>query len=256
LVNGIFEHQTVIISGAIGDIGRATVLAFAAHGAAIAMGDIRPAKEAKAFLQQLKRQNVNFHYQQVDVSNPRHVRNWFAVAERKLGSPSLIVPNAATVTVAPPSEIAPEQWSREIRVNLDGAFFLAQAATSRLLQLGLPGRVVFVGSWAGSTPHPNMPAYSVSKAGLRMLCKCMALELAPHGILVNELAPGYVNAGLSRAVRNTTRRRYSRFQQKVPLKKLTTPQEVAEQIVYLCRPENQQMTGSTLCMDGGLSLLS
>ena len=169
--------------------------------------------------------------------------------------PTLIIPNAATVTLASSSAITPSQWSRELAVNLDGAFFLAQAAVNRLVNCGKPGRVVFIGSWAAQTPHTKMPAYSVSKAGLRMVCKCMALEFAPHKILINELAPGYVDAGLSKTVWANDSTLHQRSRKKIPLRHLIHPEDVAAQVVHLCHPENKHMTGSTLLMDGGLSLL-
>src|SRR5207248_5748400 len=97
----------------------------------------------------------------------------------------------------PICSITPEEWDRELRVNLNGAFYLARECARRLVELGRPGRIVFVGSWAAHAVHTDLPAYCVAKAGLRMLSKCMALELAPKGILVNEVAPGFVDAGLS-----------------------------------------------------------
>ena len=88
-----------------------------------------------------------------------------------------------------------------------------------------------------------------------MLCKCMALELAPHNILVNEIAPGFVDAGLSGRSfeKNPVLKKES--QEKVPIKKLISAGEVARQVVLLCHPLNEHMTGSTVLMDGGLSLL-
>lgn len=251
----LFKNQTAIISGGLGDIGRAIALAFIEQGAAVALGDVRPAKEAKKFLRELSEKNARIHYQQVDVSDAAQVQRWVARVEKEFGAPSLIIPNAAIVTLAGSSAITPAQWSRELRINLDGAFFLAQTAANRLVRHAKAGRVVFIGSWAGQTPHCKMPAYSVSKAGLRMLCQCMALEYAPHKILVNELAPGYVDAGLSKTVWAKNVSLYQRSRKKVPLKKLIHPEEVAAQVIHLCHPKNQHMTGSTLLMDGGLSLL-
>jgi len=255
-VNPIFKNQTAIISGGLGDIGRAIALEFAAHGAAIAIGDIHSPDKAESFLQELLRKNVKSSYTRVDVSEAAQVQSWIAKVENELGVISLVIPNAATATFAGLYEITPEQWSRELRINLDGAFYLAQAATARLLHHGQEGRVVFVGSWAAHTPHPGIPAYSVAKAGLRMLCQCMALELAPHGILVNEVAPGYVDAGVSRRCWEKDPTIRKRALKKVPINKLISAEEVAQQVVHLCHPQNRHMTGSTLLMDGGLSLLS
>ena len=89
-----------------------------------------------------------------------------------------------------------------------------------------------------------------------MLCKCMALELAPHGILVNEIAPGFVNAGLSGSVWGSDEAKAKEALNKVPIHKLISAEAVAQQVLTLCHPDNEHMTGSTILMDGGLSLLS
>ena len=142
----------------------------------------------------------------------------------------------------------------ELAVDLDGAFYLAHAATQRLLRHRKRGRVVFIGSWAAHTVQRHIPAYCVSKAGLRMLCKCMAAELSPRGILVNEVAPGYVDAGVSRKYFEEHPGSRERALKTVPVLKLIKPEEVAEQVAYLCEPTNRHVTGTTLLLDGGLSL--
>ena len=255
-MNMLFRKETVIISGGLGDIGRAIATAFAKQGANISLGDIQPATHAREFLTSLKEYNVRSAYSQVDVTDADAVERWVNQTESDLEIPGIIIANAATVTFAGIHEISPEQWSRELRVNLDGAFHLTKAATARLLFHGRPGRVVFMGSWAAHAVHANIPAYCVSKAGMRMLCKCMALELAPHQILVNELAPGFVDAGLSGRRFEKDAGAREEAMQKVPVKKLITATEVAQQVLLLCHPQNEHMTGSTLLMDGGLSLLT
>lgn len=252
----IFENRTVIISGGIGDIGFATAIEFALQGANVALGGISQESEALEFVNQIRNYGVQCTYKQLDVANASEVQAWVNDVENTIGLPSLIIANAAIVTLAGIHEITPEQWSRELRVNLDGAFYLTQSATARLLEKKQAGRVVFVGSWAGSTVHPHIPAYSVSKAGMTMLCKCLALELAPHYILVNEVAPGYVSAGLSGRIWKENPGQYEQALEKVPVKKVMTAKSVADQIIYLCHPQNDHITGMTLLIDGGLSLLS
>lgn len=250
----LFAKSTVLISGGLGDIGRAIALEFARQGAAVALGDISPANQAAAFLHELNQLGIRPHYTQVDVTDAEAVRAWVLDVEKTLGTANIIIANAATVTPKRVHQITPEEWSSELRVNLDGAFFLSQSATARLLAHGLPGRVVFVGSWAAHAVHPHIPAYSVAKAGLRMLCQCLALELAPHQILVNEIAPGYVNAGLSARLWEKEPALIEQARERVPTHKLISAEAVARQVVYLCHPDNEHMTGSTLLMDGGLSL--
>jgi glucose 1-dehydrogenase len=252
----LFEGKTVILSGGLGGIGRSVATEFALQGANIGIGDILPESGATAFLEDLKNLGVKVSYCQLDITDAIAVQNWVMDVENKLGVASLIIANAATVTIGRIHAITPEQWARELRINLDGAFYLTQAATARLLIHSQPGRVVFVGSWAAASVHAHIPAYSVSKAGLRMLCQCMALELAPHQILVNEIAPGYVEAGLSAGIWNSKPGLKDISREKVPIKKIISPQSVAWQIVQLCHPKNEHMTGSTVLMDGGLSLLT
>lgn len=250
----LLSDQTVIISGGLGDIGRATAVEFARNGANVALCDVQPEADAEDFLKELKRYSIRCLYGKVDVTNSRAVKKWINEVESTLQTPTIIIANAAIVTFAPILDITAEEWEREIAVNLSGAFYLTQYATSRLLKKGLSGRVVFVGSWAADTVHKNVPAYSVSKAGMRMLCKCMALELAPYGILVNEIAPGYVNAGLSGKNWTKNPEQFDGAVEKVPIKKVMSAGAVASNIRYLCDPKNEHMTGSTLLMDGGLSL--
>lgn len=252
----LFRNETVIISGGLGDIGRALATAFAENGANIALGDIHPAAGAGDFPASLGRYQVRCRYDQVDVTNAGAVQDWVNTVENDLGAPAIIIANAATVTVAGIREITPEQWSRELDVNLNGAFHLARTAANRLLHHNRRGRIVFIGSWAAHAVHTNIPAYCVAKAGVRMLCKCMALELAPHHILVNELAPGFVDAGLSGRIFRERPDNRSNALEKVPTGKLISATEVALQAVAMCHPQNQHMTGSTVLMDGGLSLLA
>ncbi|RRA98905.1 SDR family NAD(P)-dependent oxidoreductase [Larkinella rosea] len=255
-MDNLFTKRIVLISGGLGDIGRATALEFARQGAAIALGDISPPAKAAAFLDELEQLGIATHYTQVDVSDAKAVQNWVSEVENSLGVADIIIANAATVTVGGIHEITAEQWTNELNVNLNGAFFLTQSATARLLAHQLPGRVVFIGSWAAHSVHTHIPAYSVSKAGLRMLCQCLALELAPHQILVNEIAPGYVNAGLSARFWEKDPELSEEARNRVPIKKLISAEAVAGQVVQLCHPANEHMTGSTLLMDGGLSLLT
>jgi NAD(P)-dependent dehydrogenase (short-subunit alcohol dehydrogenase family) len=252
----LFKDEAVIISGGLGDMGRAIALEFAKHGANIALCDVHPHAYAKKFMEEFKQYKVQSDYSQVDIVDAVAVKDWVHKVENEVGVPGIIVANAAIVTLASLNEITSEQWSRELRVNLDGAFHLTKCATARLIHHGRSGRVVFIGSWAAHSVHIHIPAYCVSKAALRMLCKCMALELAPHNILVNEIAPGYVDAGLSGRIFEKDPAMKKEALQKVPIKKLISATEVAQQVVQLCHPLNEHMTGSTVLMDGGLSLLT
>lgn len=241
------EPALVAISGGLGDIGAAIARTFRAAGAEIALADLPSEPDASS---------ADNFYHSLDVADSHEVDQWFdKVIERFGRPPNIIIPNAATATFKPHLTITAAEWKRELDVNLNGAFYFADAGTRRLSQSGQPGRVVFIGSWAGHAPHRQLPAYSVAKAGLRMLTQTLALELAAHGILVNEVAPGYVNAGLSGRVFSAQPEKATASRNRVPIRKLLSSDDVAQQALYLCSSVADQITGTTLLLDGGLSLL-
>lgn len=247
--------QVAVISGALGDIGRAIGLELGRRGADVALGDILDPARANSLLEDLRALGRRARYDRADVADPAAVTDWIEKVEKELGPPTLIIPNAAIVHFTPFTDLSPHAWRHELSVNLDGAFHLAHAATLRLLHHRRGGRVVFVGSWAGHAVHTHIPAYCVSKAGLRMLSRCMAAELAPHGILVNEVAPGYVDAGLTAQIFAAEPKKRQAARQTVPVRQLIEPEEVAVQVAALCDPSSRHLAGMTLLMDGGLSLL-
>jgi glucose 1-dehydrogenase len=255
-VTQVLKNQVAIISGGLGDIGRAIALELSRLGANIALGDILENDRSTDLLRDIDELGSKARYDRVDVSDSAAVTRWIAAVERELGVPTLIIPNAAIVAPAPVAELTTESWSRHMQVNLDGALYLARAGALGMIQGRKKGRIVFVGSWAAHAPHPAITAYSVSKAGLRMLCKCMALEFADKGILVNEVAPGYVNAGLAKFWYDKTPEERDVDRKLVPIRQLIEPEDVAFEVAHLCDPRNHHMTGSTLLMDGGLSLVS
>lgn len=251
----MIDNQVVLISGGLGDIALATALAFSRVGARVALSDIHPAADAAPRLQPLQKEEARFLYHQVDIANPEAVSNWVADVAQTWGRIDIALVNAATITQKPIAGISPAEWQREIQINLNGAFFLAQQAAVYFSNHRIKGNIVFLGSWAAHAVHPHIPAYSVAKAGIRMLCQCMALEFAAQDIRVNEIAPGYVNAGLSKVVWDRHPDLAASATSKVPLGRLIEAGEVASQILWLCREDNRHVTGSCLLMDGGLSLL-
>ncbi len=242
-----FPTQPVaVISGGLGDIGLATAHALKQTGCRVALGDLRDTG----------RDTDGFHVHQVDVASEASVSAWFGAVEAAFGEPaSIIVVNAGIVCLGSAMAATVDDWNRTLSVNLTGAWLTARVGARRLIEKKMPGRIVFVGSWAGHAPHVELAAYCAAKAGLRMLTQCLALELAAHGILVNEVAPGYVNAGLSGQFFKKDPALAARSTAAVPVGQLIEADEVAAAIVYLCSPAHRNLTGSTLLLDGGLSLL-
>ena len=254
-MNNSLHGHVALISGGLGDIGRAVAHELVGRGADISLGDVAPPAAAEAPLAAITELGVRAAYRQVDVADAAAVQAWVDDVERSLGPPSIVIANAAQVTQADFRSLTADQWARELRVNLDGAFHLAHAAGLRMIARGTRGRIVFLGSWAADRPHRTIPAYCVAKAGMRMLSKCMALEFAAHGILVNEVAPGIVDAGLSGRIMRKDPALREKLLGLTPAGSLVTAADVARGVALLCDPATTQAIGSTLLLDGGMSLL-
>ena len=151
--------------------------------------------------------------------------------------------------------IAEQDWDRILDVNLLGTVYCAQAAARHMMRQR-SGRIVNIASVAGAIPRINGAAYGVSKAGVRMFTKCLALELARHGITVNAVAPGrsippcWGPRTISRSARASWRARPNSSASGVPLGKLGKPEDVASAIVYLASEEAHHITGAILNVDG------
>ncbi len=239
----------VAITGGLGDIGRAIGEAFAAKGDLVAVCD----------LAERVPHGFPWHYFPADVRSEESVRSWFDAMEKEFGrQPSLVVVNAGVHCNNGHGgclNTSFGDWTHTIGVNLTGAWLTAREAALRLLAAGETGDILFVGSWVGQHPTANLAAYCASKAGVHSLVKSMALELASSGIRVNEIAPGYVDAGLSRKIFEENHDIAEKARQAVPCRKLVTVEEVARAAVFLTDPTNPNLTGSTLVLDGGLSLM-
>jgi glucose 1-dehydrogenase len=237
------EGGVAIISGGLGDIGQAIARELAGLGADVAVGDVRSDAAAAPLLGTLGAIGRRGRYDYVDVADAAAVAAWVEQVEEELGVADLVIPNAAIVTLKGIRDVTPAEWQHELSINLSGGFHLAQAAAKRLVHHGRPGRIVFVGSWAAHAAHPTLPTYCVAKAGLRVLMQCLALDLAPHGILVNEVAPGYVDAGLSGRIFTENPDVRARAASQVPNGRLITAEEVAAQVAHPLRPRQSSHDG-------------
>ena len=137
-----------------------------------------------------------------------------------------------------------DEWTQVLDVNLDGAFHVAQEAAAAMVRQERPGVLLFSGSWVGEVPSRGLLPYCVSKAGVQMLARCLALELAPHGIRANVVAPGVLDAGVSAQIFRAFPERRAPFQKIVPLGTLGTAEQVADAFVFLASDAAAYITGT------------
>ena len=246
--------KTVLITGACGDIGRSLAAEFARLGARLALCDVLSEKKARAAWRELRHAGAEFHYGSVDVADAAALKRFVARATRVLGAPDVCIANAGIVERGALLELSPEAWRRTLEVNLTGAFLTAQAAGRAMVAGQREGRIIFISSWTQDHPRAGIGAYCASKGGMKMLAKCLALELAPHGIRVNLVAPGWVDAGLTAHNLRAHPELAEEIRSQIPLGRLVSGAELAAAVRLLCSEDADYLTGTTLLVDGGSSL--
>lgn len=247
--------RVVLITGANGDIGRSLARAFAETGAQLALCDLAPRQAAEPLLDELAALGANALYRQVDVTAPKELAALVSDAVREFGGIDICLANAGIVERGALIDLTPEAWRRTLEVNLTGCFLTAQAAARAMIEGRRAGHIVFTGSWVQEMPRDGIGAYCASKSGLKMLAKCLALELAEQRVRVNIAAPGWVDAGLTSKNLAGHPELRAQMESQIPLGRLMPADEFARTVRMLCSDDASYLTGTTLLVDGGASLV-
>lgn len=245
---------TALVTGADSHgMGRAIALALAGAGADVALHwyrDRATAEDLAARIAALGRRAVLVH---ADMGDAAAARAAVAEADAALGGTGMLVCNAAHIQRKPFLEITDADWARVHAVNLHGYFACAQEAAKRMAARGAGGRIVMVSSVNQAHANPDIAHYVASKGGVMMLARAMALELAPHAITVNLVAPGTIETDINRHMLADPDYR-ARKLAPVPLARAGTPEDVAGAVLYLCGAGASYVTGATITVDGGLTI--
>lgn len=186
----------------------------------------------------------------MDVTDVASVRAGVDLVASEYGRLDVLVNNAGLNVPQGVFEVDEESWDAVLDTNLKGAFFAAQAAARRMVAGEEGGRIVNVASQAGVVGIEERSAYGASKAGVVLLTKVFAIELAPHGITVNSVAPTFVSTELTRATLEDPDWR-ERILSRIPLGRVGEVEDVATAVLYLASPAAAMVTGHTLLVDGG-----
>ncbi len=250
----MLDGKIALVTGGAGDLGNEMALQLAQAGASVVIWDIRAETDARPRIERVKIAGNPVHYAQVDICDRSAVNAATDEILNRFGSLDVVCANAGIVDSAPFLDVTLEKWQRHIDINLTGSFNVGQAAAQRMVARKIKGRIVFTSSWVADIPWPEIAPYTVSKAGVNMLMKQMARELAVYGIRVNAVAPGIVKAGLAGRQLIEEPLYASRVSKVIPLGDPGTPVEIAQAVVYLASPQTSYMTGTVLLIDGGCSL--
>lgn len=246
-------HRVLVTGGSRG-IGRATALACARAGAAVAFNYSRgeDGAEADDTLAALRPTGVRVHAVQADVADSAAVTALFAELREALGgAPDILVNNAAVSHDALLMMLPEAAWRRVLDVDLTGAFLCSRAALRGMIA-GRWGRIVNVVSPAAFFGKEGASAYAAAKGGLVALTKSLAREMARYGITVNAVSPGFVQ---TRLISELDEARRGDLARQIPLGRFADPDEIAAAILFLASPAASYLTGTTIHVDGGLTML-
>lgn len=249
--------KVVVITGGCGDIGGATALKLAELGARVVLFDLLDPNTGRDRMKELRAEA----YMRVDQSSTEELQRGIADVCDSLGRIDVAIGNAGVGPGGNLLDLKDSDWDAVLKVNLIGCTQLAQAAIRHMLaqepdpSTNIRGKILFTSSWVGSFPSPGAIPYCVSKAGLNHFVRLTAQEFAGKRILVNAIAPGILNAGLTK---KAAFQRDSRLRQKyldyIPLGEFGTAEQVADAFVFLSSSESNYMTGQILTVDGGCTL--
>jgi glucose 1-dehydrogenase len=243
------EGKVALVTGAGSGIGQAIAQAMADAGAAVCINWFRDyGDEAQEHAARLPRAFAH----EADVSDPDAVAAMVAAATARFGSLDVLVNNAAVNHEAPLLDVAVDDWERVLHVNLRGAFCCLQAAARAMRDSGRGGSIVNISSIHEDVPFPLFTPYAVAKGGLRMLMRNAALELAEHGVRVNNIAPGAIRTPLNEDTLEDSEK-LELLRRIIPQGRMGTPEEVAAVAVFLASDRAAYVTGSTYYVDGGMT---
>lgn len=186
-----------------------------------------------------------------DVSIAKNADEAVTRAVDRFAKVDILVNNAGIVLGGTLLEFKKEDWDRVFAVNLGGYRDFARAAAKRMVEQKSGGNIVNVSSVDGIMAEPGIVAYSATKGAIMMLTKTLAIELAPHQIRVNSIAPGWVDTKMGTGVLDDESRRI--VNKRIPLGYIASPEEIARSIVYLSSDMSKYMTGHIMVVDGGLT---
>jgi NAD(P)-dependent dehydrogenase (short-subunit alcohol dehydrogenase family) len=239
--------RTALVTGGSRGIGREIALELARAGARVAVNYYEEPERAEATVAELSSLGADAVAIRGDVGIAGDVQRMIDAVAARFGRLDVLVNNAGIQTWTPFLEVTEEEWDRVIRTNLKGCFLCTQAAARLMKEHG--GSVVNIGSGCNKVPFPGLVAYTASKGGIEMLTKVAAVELAPHRIRVNCVAPGAVEVERTRLETDDYAGTWASL---TPLGRVGTPADIARAVRFLAGDDSTFVTGQTIWVDGGL----
>ena len=255
----VLVGQCALVTGANSGIGREVALGLARAGADVAVNYVTDPESAQVVVDEIKalgRRSIALH---ADVSQEADVVDMFAQAVAEFGTLHIAVCNAGLQRDSAFDEMTLAQWNTVIGVNLTGQFLCARSAVREFKRRGMTdvsaalGKIICMSSVHQQIPWAGHANYAASKGGVMLLMQSMAQELAPSRIRVNSIAPGAIRTPINTAAWNTPQA-YEQLMTLVPYGRIGEPSDIAQAAVWLASDSADYVTGTTLFVDGGMTL--
>ena len=251
--------QRAIVTGASSGIGRGIALALGAAGARIIVNYHSHDDAAREVVDAIKTSGVDAIAVSGNVANPDECVALFDAARQQFGGVDILIANAGIQRDAPFADMTLAQWREVLDVNLTGQFVCAQEAVRQFRRQGRSalsralGKIVFTNSVHQAIPWAGHANYASAKGGLKLLMQTLAQEVAPEGIRVNAIAPGAIRTAINRPAWETQAAE-TKLLRLIPYGRVGDPDDVANAAVWLASDESDYVVGTTLFVDGGMTL--
>ncbi len=260
-IHRVLEGQKALVTGASKGLGQAMAIGFAQAGADVLVNfstDEEGARQTARIIEEHGAKAVVF---KADVSNEDQVRAMFDCMLRSFGRVDICVPNAAIQLNAPVDEMTLQQWQRVIDVNLTGMFLCARESVRAFKRQGINrsisyacGKLIFISSVHDIIPWEGHANYAAAKGGLMLLMKSLAQEVAHLRIRVNAISPGAIRTPMNVEKLTSPEAFESTLLKLIPSKRIGEPEDVARTAVWLASDESDYLQGTTIYVDGGMTL--
>jgi 2-deoxy-D-gluconate 3-dehydrogenase len=242
--------KAAIVTGGAMGIGQGIALRLAEAGAGVLITDIN-LEAAFNTVNQIRSKGGKAEAIKADASSVADAKRTVQETVRAFGRLDIIVNNAGIYPFAPALQMTEELWDKVLDINLKGLFFYSQAAAQEMMNEGHGGKIINIASIDALHPTGNLVHYDASKGGVVMVTKALALELGPHNIMVNAIAPGGIQTpGASGPV--TSDEFLQAFISRIPLRRVGVPDDIAKVVFFLASGASDYMTGSLVVADGGV----
>jgi glucose 1-dehydrogenase len=248
---GRLEGKVAIVTGSGSGIGQAIAERLAQEGADCVVDYRDHVEEAQVTVDKIKAAGGKSILVHADVTSLSDTQNLVEQAYQQLGRCDILVNNAGVEIGANFWEVTEKDYDAVLNVNLKGAFFLTQAFVKRLIDAKQPGRIINISSVHEDMVFPHFATYAASKGAMRMLMRNLSVELGPHNITVNDVAPGAIITPINTKLLND-KPELDALLANIPLGRMGKPEEVAGLVAFLASDEAAYVTGSTYVIDGGL----